>query len=162
MTDPIDYTADRVARWIKAANPEETDDVDRMSPTLSLLFNHILTTLSILLAGYWTGRLLPTVITLSVFAVCRIVLKGFHLKSMTWCVLVTTAMIWTISAIPVSGTPMILLTPLCVLAVFMKSPAFFAHKLLFSGLMLVNMWFLLPSVFLGYAAYTLTLLPYRK
>lgn len=93
MNDPIDFLADRISRAIKQANPEQTAPIDVMSYALSLLINMFLTTGLILMIGFVTGHWLETCIVLVIFAVLRWSLKGFHLKSMTLCVLVSTALI---------------------------------------------------------------------
>lgn len=161
MTDPIDYAAAQIAGWIKRANPEETDELERMSPTLSLLLNNLLTTSLILLIAYLTDSLLSTAVMLAVFALCRIMLKGFHLKSMTLCAIVTSGFVSLVSIIPVSPLWMTTLTPLCILLLFFRSNASVPVKVLFGMLMTVNLILLYPPLFLGFAAQTLTLIPPR-
>ncbi|RAV06333.1 accessory gene regulator B family protein [Paenibacillus sp. YN15] len=161
MTDPIDYAAAQIAGWIKRANPEETDELERMSPTLSLLFNNLLTTGLILLIAYLADNLLSTAVMLAVFALCRIMLKGFHLKSMTLCVIVTSCFVCLVSIIPVTPLGMTVLTPICILLLFFRSSASIPVKILFGMLMTVNMILLYPPVFLGFAAQTLTLISRR-
>lgn len=161
MTDPIDYVAAKTAVWIKLANPEETDDFERMSPTLSLLINNLLTTGSILLIGYATGTLLSTAVMLATFALCRIKLKGCHLNSMTLCVLITSLLVCLVSIIPVSPLWMMIFTPIFILIVFFRSRASFPVKLLFGIVMTINVILLYPPVFLGFAAQCLTLIPQR-
>ncbi|MDF2935081.1 MAG: putative accessory regulator protein [Paenibacillaceae bacterium] len=162
MTDPIDYGAAKIAGWIKRSNPEETDDAERMSSTLSLLLNNLLTTGLILFIGYLTDTLWSTAAMLAVFALCRIMLKGFHLKSMTLCVIITSAFVYLASIIPVSPLWMMILTPICILMIFFLSSASIPVRMLFGMLMAVNMILLYPPVFLGFAAQTLTLIPRRR
>jgi accessory gene regulator B len=162
MTDPIDYISARIAGWIKRTNPEETDDLERMIPTLSLVINNVLTTGFILLIGYLTESLFSTGIMLATFALCRIMLKGCHLKSMTLCVIITTLFIYLVSIIPVNPLWMIILNPICIVWIFLRSSAKASVKLLLGTLMACNMIFLYPPVFLGFVAQTLTLIPQRR
>lgn len=162
MTDPIDYIAGKAAVWIKRANPDETDDVERMSPTLSLLLNNVLTTGLILLIGSLTDTLFSTAVMLAVFAVCRIMLKGFHLKSMTLCVIVTSLFVYAVSIIPVSPLWIMSLTPVMILVVFLRSKASLRVKIIFGCLMAANMVVLYPPIFLGFMAQCLTLIPQRR
>jgi accessory gene regulator B len=162
MTDPIDYVAFKTAGWIKRSNPEETDDVERMSPTLSILLNNLLTTGFILLLGYTTDSLFSTAVMLATFAICRIMLKGCHLKSMTLCVLATSLLVYAVSAIPISPLWMIILTPLFILVLFFRSSASIPVKMVFGMMMSLNMILLYPPLFLGFAAQCLTLFPQRR
>lgn len=162
MTDPIDYTSAKIAGWIKRTNPEETDDLERMEPTLSLLFNHVLTTGFILLAGVLTDKLMSTAIMLATFALCRIMLKGFHLKSMTLCVIITSLFVFLVSTIPVSPLWVMILNPICIVLLFLRSSASVPVKIVFGMLMALNMIMLYPPVFLGFLAQTLTLIPQRR
>ncbi len=162
MTDPIDYVAFKTAGWIKRSNPEETDDLERMSPTLSILLNNLLTTGFILLLGYTTDSLFSTAAMLATFVICRIMLKGCHLKSMTLCVLATTLLVYAISAIPISPLWMIILTPLFILVLFFRSSASIPVKMVFGMMMSLNMILLYPPLFLGFAAQCLTLIPQRR
>lgn len=162
MTDPIDYTSARIAGWIKRTNPEETDDLERMIPTLSLLLNQILTTAFILLIGVITDSLLPTAIMLVTFALCRIMLKGCHLKSMTLCVIITTLFVYLVSILPVSSLWILILSPVCMIWIFLRSRAKTSVKVLFGTLIAFNMIFLYPPVFLGFVAQAITLIPQRR
>ncbi len=162
MTDPIDYVAFKTAGWIKRSNPEETDDLERMSPTISILLNNLLTTGFILLLGHMTDSLFSTAVMLATFALCRIMLKGYHLKSMTLCTLVTSLFVFAVSAIPISPLWMLVLTPLCILVLFFRSSASIPVKMVFGMMMTLNMILLYPPLFLGFAAQCLTLIPQRK
>lgn len=162
MTDPIDYTSARIAGWIKRTNPEETDDLERMIPTLSLLLNQILTTAFILLIGAFTDSLLSTAIMLVTFALCRIMLKGCHLKSMTLCVIITTLFVYLVSILPVSSLWILILSPVCMIWIFLRSRAKTSVKVLFGTLIAFNMIFLYPPVFLGFVAQAITLIPQRR
>lgn len=162
MTDPIDYVSLRISRSIKNANKEETNDVEVMDYALALIINMALTTAFILLIGYWIGELKSTAQVLGVFAIQRIIAKGSHLRSLTMCVIVTTALIMLIVLLDISNAIIIPMGAVSVLLISLKSPVILWRKLIACLVVMLVIFTNETSLIMACFFQTITLLPKRR
>jgi accessory gene regulator B len=162
MRDPIDALADHISLSIKRANPEETIDVEIMSYSLSLIINMVLTTAFILGIGAFTNTFRETLAVIITFAVLRFTAKGFHFKSLTVCVVATTALLASIPHIPVPESLMLPMLCLCVLLVLWKSNANMTMKCVALAVMALAFSLRDPAMMLSCLAYAITLVPERR
>ncbi|NHN32873.1 accessory gene regulator B family protein [Paenibacillus agricola] len=163
MRDPIDVVADRLSLSIKNTNPSEAlTSVAVMSYALSLIINMMLTTLLILLIGYFTDMMQETAKVLMAFAILRVIAKGIHLKSLTLCVVVTTSLITILSHVQISSYGMFFISFICILLIFLKSPAELKSKILCSGIILLFLVFQDHALIMGCFGQALTLINWRR
>ncbi|WP_165452416.1 accessory gene regulator B family protein [Paenibacillus thalictri] len=159
MTDPIDFAAERISNLIKKLNPEETVEVEVMNYSLSLGMNLLLTVSFIMAIGFMTNTALSTLLSFLIFAVQRFFVKGFHFKSLTLCVLVTTTLIASIPHLPL---PQLAITPIgivCTLIILYKAKVKPIAKLIPFFVIAIGMILQDSVIILACAAQAITLVP---
>lgn len=100
----IEVMAERIAKMIKKANPEETKSVPVMAYSLSILINSFAVIIVSLIIGVLNGRTTETFLALISFATLRMVSGGHHARSLTVCFVVSTALFVLIPYIPLTKT----------------------------------------------------------
>jgi accessory gene regulator B len=93
----IENLSNKIASKIKLANPDQTTDIEVMSFSLSFLINNILILVLLLLFGTVTDNIHHIIIAMVSFALLRIVTGGYHIKSSSLCVIVSTTILILIS-----------------------------------------------------------------
>lgn len=95
----IDRAAFKLATGIKRIVPDHPSSVAVLKYSLALLINAAAIIIISLMVALFTGRFIQAVTILISFAILRQVSGGVHLKSGTWCVIGTTALITLLSFI---------------------------------------------------------------
>ncbi|NOU80601.1 accessory regulator AgrB [Paenibacillus sp. LMG 31459] len=86
----IDAMAGRMAAGIKKRSPEHPASLEVLKHSLAILINTFSIMVLSLVIGLVTRRVSEVIVVLVAFALLRMVSGGLHLKSGTWCVIVTT------------------------------------------------------------------------
>ncbi|CAG7630861.1 accessory gene regulator B family protein [Paenibacillus allorhizosphaerae] len=163
MRDPIDIAAYKISLAIKKANPEETkSSVEVMTYALSLLINTILTTILILYIGVVTSVFQKTLVILIVFAALRMLTGGFHFKSLTICVIVTTALIVPVPHVNYPEGWILPITLVCTAIILWKSKVKIVRRILSAGLVIAISMFADQALTLICLVYALVLIPERR
>lgn len=162
MRDPIDMVAHKVSVAIKKANPQETKSVEVMSYALSLLINTGLTIFLILYIGAATAAFQETLMVLVIFGALRMLTKGGHFKSLTLCVIVTTALI---APIPHLYYPAYLILPTTLISsavILIRSKTNLFRRILAVGLVILLSTLADQALTLVCLVYTFSLFPERR
>jgi accessory gene regulator B len=161
MTDPIDYVSEKISLQIKQTNPAETVEVEVMTYALSLIINMLLTIMFVLAVGSLTGKFTETAVVLISFASMRwIAGGGFHLRSLTLCVLVSTALLSVMPHIQFGHpTQLVLSSAFCMGMVLWKSTATWLLKIIAIGIIIAGNFVMEPFIILGCLAHAMLLIP---
>ncbi|KHL95425.1 hypothetical protein QW71_11915 [Paenibacillus sp. IHB B 3415] len=100
----IELMADKMARGIKQRAPEHPATLAVLKHSLAILINTFSILVLTLVLGIVTEHLYETLAVLISFAALRMVSGGLHLRSGTWCVIVTTAMVLLVSHVEMTGS----------------------------------------------------------
>lgn len=99
----IEQMADKMAREIKLRSPEHPATVAVLRHSLAILINTFSILVLTTVLGILTNHLNETFVVLASFAALRMVSGGRHLRSGTWCVIVTTAMVVLVSHVEMTA-----------------------------------------------------------
>ncbi|MCM3141634.1 accessory gene regulator B family protein [Brevibacillus sp. MER 51] len=119
----IEKAAERMAKAIKAANPEETSSVKAMQYPIAMTINLLGVVLGCLIIGVMTGRLSETFTAFISFALLRRFSGGYHAHSLTVCVIISVLIFTVIPFVPLTTTAQWILKSISCLLVLFLSPA---------------------------------------
>lgn len=119
----IEKAAERIAKAIKAANPEETSSVEAMQYPIAMTMNLLGVVLGCLVIGVMTGKLSETFTAFISFALLRRFSGGYHAQSLTVCVIISIAIFTVIPFIPLNTMDQWTLKSFSCLLVLFLSPA---------------------------------------
>lgn len=170
----IDAMATRMAKGIKRRAPDHPASVAVLKHSLAILINTVSIFVISLGIGAMTGRLKEAVIVLISFALLRMASGGIHLKSGTWCVIVTTGGVTLLSHISFAAEWIKWVTAAALVLVAMLAPTDI-HKqsriprkyyplLKMISVLVVSCNFLIasPTVAVSFLTQALTLIPRRE
>lgn len=100
----IELMADKMARGIKQRAPEHPATLAVLKHSLAILINTFSILVLTLVLGIVTEHLYETLAVLISFSALRMVSGGLHLRSGTWCVIVTTAMVLLVSHVGMTAS----------------------------------------------------------
>lgn len=163
----------RIAHKIKEANPAETNSVETMAYSLSILINSFAVIGTSLLFGFFLGTTLNTFLAIFSFALLRMVSGGHHARNMTICFVVSTALFVLIPFIPIGNSSVIYVNLFTLLLVAIFSPyngeknnipkrLYPVFKFMSIVLVLGSLLFSNESVALSMLAQALLLIPIRE
>jgi accessory gene regulator B len=118
----LDGFALRTAIRMKAINEENTASIEVLKFGLLLFINSFSIVFISLLAGFVTGKLMETLLTLVAFALLRACTGGYHLKSPIQCILFSSALMIIIPHIPMNQTIAQSLTTVSIILVLVFAP----------------------------------------
>lgn len=119
----IDAIAGRMAEGIKRRAPDHPASIGVLKHALAVLINTVAILVISVAIGLITGRLIEVAIVLVSFAVLRMVSGGLHLKSGTWCVVVTTTGVTLLSLMHVEKGWVMLITLLSMALASIFAPS---------------------------------------
>jgi accessory gene regulator B len=118
----IELMADKLARGIKQRAPEHPATVAVLKHSLAILINTFSILVLTLVLGIVTDHLYETLTVLISFAALRMVSGGLHLRSGTWCVIVTTAMVLLASHVEMAVSMTWIITALSFILAALFAP----------------------------------------
>lgn len=118
----IEKLANYIANRIKAADPEGTTSVEVMEYALGVIFNMVFTVLLSCLIGWFSGELIETMIAVVGFGVLRYFSGGIHMRSLTACTIVSTAIFSIVPHIVLSSSIVLILNGIAALIMLFFSP----------------------------------------
>jgi accessory gene regulator B len=166
--------AENLAYSLKKTNPEQTASVDVMKYALIGIINTVGTLLVSLLIGLITGKFIETILALSAFALLRFFSGGYHLKTPSSCIIVSSLIICSIPHIPLNGTAQASLMIISSLLVLVYAPSnirgfarlpekYFPILKLISIMIISTNWLLGSSIFaVAYFLQSISLIRLRK
>ncbi|NQX43782.1 accessory gene regulator B family protein [Paenibacillus tritici] len=98
----IEQMAVKLARGIKQRSPEHPATVAVLTHSLAILINTFSILALTMVLGILTDHLHETFVVLVSFAALRMVSGGMHLRSGTFCVIVTTVMVLIVSHVEIT------------------------------------------------------------
>lgn len=169
----IEAMATRMAEGIKRKAPEHPASVAVLKHSLAVLINTVSILVLSICVGIGTGRLREVVVVLVSFALLRMVSGGIHLKSGTWCVIVTTLSVTVLAHIDLipAVVPWITTISLVLAAIFAPTDLrrqsriperFYPLLKVVSVVMIASNFFLASStIAISFLLQTLLLIPRR-
>ncbi|MCG7317669.1 accessory gene regulator B family protein [Brevibacillus laterosporus] len=118
----VEKVAETVAKKINAAAPNESVSVDVLVYSLTIQLYGLAITISSLLVGAYTGKLLDTLIALVSFVILRLLSGGCHAKNMFMCYCVSTLVISLIPHLPIDTSHVIYLNVITFFLVAFYAP----------------------------------------
>ncbi|GIO09697.1 hypothetical protein J31TS6_57250 [Brevibacillus reuszeri] len=119
----IESAAERMAKIIKAANPDETASVEAMKYPIAMSMNLLGVVLGCLLVGWISGRVGEIFTAFIAFAILRRFSGGYHAKSLSMCVVYSVILFSIIPLIPVNDLTEWILKGVTTLLVLLLAPA---------------------------------------
>lgn len=98
----IETLAEKISTYLKDQNEEETTSIAIMKYSLIIIINVLVTIIFSFTIGAITGKLLETSVTFAIASILRFISGGFHFKSATNCIVVSTILISCIPHIAIS------------------------------------------------------------
>ncbi|WP_164685027.1 accessory gene regulator ArgB-like protein [Brevibacillus reuszeri] len=118
----IEALAIRIAHKIKHANPIETNSVEIMAYSLSILINTFAVIGTSLVIAFFLGTTWDTFLSIFSFAILRMASGGHHARNLTICFVVSTGLFVLIPFIPLDDNYVIFVNLFTLLLVAVLSP----------------------------------------
>ncbi|MEK3685789.1 accessory gene regulator ArgB-like protein [Paenibacillus sp. FSL R10-2736] len=169
----IELMADKMARGIKKRAPEHPATLAVLKHSLAILINTFSILVLTLVLGIVTEHIYETLAVLISFAALRMVSGGLHLRSGTWCVIVTTAMVLLVSHVGMTASLTWKITALSFILAAVFAPTdiqkqsriprkyYPVLKVLSMILVSVNFFLGSPVVAASFLVQTLLLIPWK-
>ncbi|WP_161783541.1 accessory gene regulator B family protein [Paenibacillus tyrfis] len=159
ITDPIEKLAELLAIKAKSWDESIEFDVDEIRYGLSVRIAFALVIISTLLIGFLSERVVETTLTIFSFWLLRNLTGGFHLKSLTLCVVVSVILLSIIPHIQISPLilPYIGLLTLVIVIFFSENRDFKSLSLTFM-IVFSSIFFSNSSISLSLFSQSLTLI----
>lgn len=122
----IESISERIAISIKNMN-EDTASIAVMKYSLIIILNTFMTIILCLLIGILLGTLQDTIIVMFTIAIFRFFSGGYHFRTATGCVIVSTVIIVTIPFISIPGNISLYLTLASLLLTIIYAPSNIKH-----------------------------------
>ncbi|RAV06527.1 accessory gene regulator B family protein [Paenibacillus sp. YN15] len=95
MPDVVEWTAYHLIKWKKGSEPDESDEETYQG--LSFLISNCSVIFLSLAIAFFTGNLVECVFAIAAFWTTRMVTGGFHMKTLTGCVVLSVSIFTVIS-----------------------------------------------------------------
>lgn len=119
----IEVWAERIAYSIKRADKKGTASVAVLKYALTIVINYLIPVLLALCFGLLTNRLPETALSVFTFSLIRAASGGFHFKSSTTCMIVTTLICTIPPHIPITDMWSVIFTSISFIFVLIFAPA---------------------------------------
>ncbi|GAC44350.1 accessory gene regulator ArgB-like protein [Paenibacillus popilliae] len=118
----IEGLANKIALRIKEADPEGSTSIEVMEYALGVIFNLIFTVFLSCLIGWMTGKLIDTMIAVVGFGTLRYFSGGEHMKSLTACTIISTAIFSIVPYIAINSSLVVIFTGIATIIMILFSP----------------------------------------